>query len=79
MPLPHSANRIYPPIDSNQSGTLSSLLPVELKQGLPKKSNFLLVQGAMCLWAVAVFIWYFYQFSPIISPLLKSILQKLWH
>jgi hypothetical protein len=50
-----------------------------MKPGVSKKPNTLVIQSAICIWAVAVFLWYFWQFSPVLSPLLKRFLQKIWH
>ena len=49
---------------------------VEMKLEVTKKPNTLVIQSAICIWAIAVVLWYFYQFSPLISPLLKRLLQK---
>jgi hypothetical protein len=66
-------------VDTKQPPALCSSSIVELKPELPRQSTSRLIQGAYCLWALAVFLWYFWQFFPAISPLLKGILQKSWH
>ena len=66
-------------VDIDWPTILCSLSIVELKPELPKKSNSLVVQSAICVWVVAVFLWYFWQFSPVVSPILKRFLLKIWH
>ena len=43
---------------------------------LPKSSvtKQLLISG----WTIAVLAWYFHQFSPAFSPIIRGLLQKLW-
>ncbi len=66
-------------IDINRPAVLCSLSIVEMKPAVPKKRNTLVIQSAICIWAVAVFLWYFWQFSPVISPLLNKFIRKIWH
>ncbi len=56
---------------------LSSI--VRLKPELRKRVISLVVQSAICVWVVGVSLWYFWQLSPVFSPLLKRFLQKIWH
>jgi hypothetical protein len=65
-------------VDSYRQRALCSFAIVESKQELARKSNSLLIQGAICLWAIAASIWYFWQFSPVLSPLFKRFLLKIW-
>ena len=41
--------------------------------------NTATLQRWICWWIVASQIFYFYRFSPIIFPLLKSMVHKVWH
>jgi hypothetical protein len=41
--------------------------------------NNKILHGWICLWIVAIQVFYFYRFSPIIFPLLKSMVHKVWH
>jgi hypothetical protein len=35
-------------------------------------------QIAIAGWAVAVFAWYFHQFSPAFIPILRGLLHRIW-
>jgi hypothetical protein len=66
-------------VDITRLTALCSSAIVKLEPELPKKLNSLVIQGAICIWAVGVFIWYFYEFSPVISPILKKFIMNIWN
>jgi hypothetical protein len=45
----------------------------------PSASASKMNQIAIAFWALAVTLWYFYQFSPAFAPLLRETLHRLWH
>ena len=65
-------------VDSGGETALCSWSLVENKQEGPKNPGDWLIQIAVCLWAIAACIWYYWQYSAVISLPLKQILHKIW-
>jgi hypothetical protein len=52
------------------------MLPDMRREELPTTNPK--IQVAVACWAVAAFAWYFHQFYPVLSPILRGLLHRIW-